>query len=40
MLTLEGFLLSVSAEVDDQGVFKFEDLFTKLTGKDFQLTLK
>lgn len=39
MRTLEGFLLGVSAEVNDKGVFEFEDLCTKLTGEDFQLAL-
>lgn len=39
MRTLEGFLLGVSAEVNHQGVFEFEDLRTKFTGEDFQLAL-
>lgn len=39
MRALEGFLLGVSAQVNDQGVFELEDLVTKLAGEDFQLAL-
>lgn len=40
MRTLERFLLGVSAEVGNQRVSEFKDLFAKLTGEDLQLALE